>query len=214
MKYYWTADTHFDHGNIMKYCNRLGLSDFELKGLERERQDNRFKLRVSQESIDIMNEYLLDGINSKVGRDDVLIHNGDFCLNGKVQYFRSKIKCRNVYLIWGNHDRRKDFYNLFSGTYDMYTLRVNNQEIVNCHYALAIWNKMHRGAIHCYGHSHSQAEEKLNTLFPERRSMDVGVDNAYKILGKYAPFSFDEIMDLIGNRKGSYSDHHESKSED
>lgn len=59
-----------------------------------------------------------------------------------------------------------------------------------------------------YGHSHSTAEEWLNQMMPNRRSIDVGVDNAYKLLGEYKPFSYEEIVNIMASKKGHSIDHH------
>lgn len=47
-----------------------------------------------------------------------------------------------------------------------------------------------------------QREFTLNALFPGRRSMDVGIDQAIRILGRPAPFSEAEIMELLGEKPG------------
>ena len=36
-----------------------------------------------------------------------------------------------------------------------------DQSIVLCHYAMAVWDKSHRGNLMLYGHSHSEAEPWL-----------------------------------------------------
>jgi calcineurin-like phosphoesterase family protein len=73
---------------------------------------------------------------------------------------------------------------------------------------MAIWNKSHRGAWHLYGHSHANAEEGLNKLMPERKSFDVGVDNAAVLLGSYRPFTFEEVKKIMDKKKGCSIDHH------
>ncbi len=73
---------------------------------------------------------------------------------------------------------------------------------------MAVLNKSHHGAIHLYGHSHSSAEEGLDKKFPGRRSMDVGIDNAYRLLGEYRPFSWDEIKHRLLSKQGEVIDHH------
>ena len=65
-----------------------------------------------------------------------------------------------------------------------------------------------QGAIALYGHSHSNAEVWLDSVMPGRRSMDVGVDNAAKILGEYKPFSFEEISNIMSKKNGFHFDHH------
>ena len=41
------------------------------------------------------------------------------------------------------------------------------------------------------------AEARLDKIMPCRRSMDVGVDNAYWLLGEWRPFSIDEIITFL-----------------
>lgn len=69
-----------------------------------------------------------------------------------------------------------------------------------------IWNKNHKGSIHLYGHSHANAEHTING-----KSMDVGIDNAFKIFGEYRPFGFSEILHLLKDRTQLIIDHHGNK---
>ena len=211
MSKFFTSDSHLGHGNIIKYCNRPFLSKDEQLRL-----DAGEHVRVSFESVRRMDDHLLDQINKTVGVDDTLIHLGDFCFGHRRAYYeaaqkyRARIKCKNIIMIWGNHDQ-PHIKDLFSSSYDLHKTIVNNQKIVLCHYAMAIWEGSHRGTWHLYGHSHATAESNLDRMMPSRKSMDVGVDNAYKILGEYRPFSFDEIHQVIDSRKGFSFDHHEIK---
>lgn len=188
-KVYLTSDLHLNHRNIIKYCNRPFATTGE------------------------MDARLLDNINKTVGENDLLIHLGDFCFGSKDSYYqiaqayRNRIVCKNIINIWGNHDHRK-IHDLFSETYDLYTLIAQNQKMVLCHYAMAIWKDSHKSAWHLYGHSHATAEKMLDTIMPGRRSMDVGVDNAAKILGEYRPFSVDEIRKIMEKKAGFQFDHH------
>jgi hypothetical protein len=47
-------------------------------------------------------------------------------------------------------------------------------------------------------------EDYLDSMWPERRSMDVGVDNAFRIFGEYRPFSEYDILNLLSTRKGHH----------
>jgi len=223
MSVFFTADTHFGHGNIMKYCRRPGFSDWEQekfeaycagedKGLDRHEMGG-LDFKVSRESVERMDKYLLDGINAIVGENDTLWHLGDFCFGNDKQYYniarayRDRIKCRNVHIVWGNHDDDK-IADLFSSDERLETVRVEGQKIECCHYAMAVWDKSHRGTWQLYGHSHSNAEPWLDRVMVGRRAIDVGVDNAAKILGSYRPFSFEELKKIMDNRKGCCIDHH------
>ncbi|RDJ35229.1 MAG: hypothetical protein DWQ19_10465 [Crenarchaeota archaeon] len=208
MSLFLTADLHFNHGNIMKYCRRPGLSKEEQKLL-----DSNENFKVSWDSVERMNNYLLDGINKIVGLADTLWILGDFCFGSRdkivntARRFRGQIKCKNVHLIWGNHDNYA-IAEFFASTHHMETIKYKNQKVVLNHYAMAIWNKSHHGVCHAYGHSHARAEEYLNKAFPGRRSMDIGVDNAAIVLGEYRPFRFEEYMEIMDSNSGCVIDHH------
>ncbi len=195
----------------MKYCNRTGLDE-----TEQELLSQKADFRVSAESVKRMDDYLIEGINSTVGKDDVLWHLGDFSFGTRgnslasARYYRDRIHCRQINCIWGNHDDYS-IHPIFDKTYDLRKISWNNQEIVLCHYALAIWEKSHHKSWMLYGHSHSNAEVNLDAMMPGRRSFDVGVDNAKKILGAYRPWSFDEIKAIMDQRKGVSVDHHGSR---
>jgi len=55
-----------------------------------------------------------------------------------------------------------------------------------------------------YGHIHDNAEKEaiLDKAFPGRRSMDIGVDAAKRLLGEYRPFAESEVLSFIGARLG------------
>ncbi len=215
-----TGDLHFGHANIIKYCHRPFLSEEDQEELDRRggkwhngswKGEGASDWRISSESVDIMDETLLDNINKTVPENATLICVGDFALMPKklndiqqmdrYRLLRQKIRCRKVHIIWGNHDKIA----LMSG-FDFYDyvgkIKLHNLEIVFSHYCNAVWDSSHRGALHCYGHSHSAIEEGMDRLMPGRKSMDVGVDNAFKILGEYRPFSLKEIVARLGSRPG------------
>lgn len=200
---WFTADLHVNHGNIVKYCHRnIYLCDKDRKTLEDNKgiwhsgewKSNTYK--ISQESIANMNFGLINKINQYVKIEDDLYILGDLLFSRQNHYkdyskLRDSINCKNVYCIWGNHDN-KEMARVFD-TIDICKIQYNKINIIMCHYAMAVWDKSHRGSWHLYGHSHSEMEDKLNECFPQRRSMDVGVDNIYKLYGEYRPISFIEI---------------------
>jgi calcineurin-like phosphoesterase family protein len=224
---FFTSDSHFGHGNIIKYCHRPFLGERDKEELSRIgvwhdgnwKGEDSSRWRMSDEAIDLMDRTLIDEINKIVGEKDILWHLGDFAMPDKrkhnhynrCRYYRDQIRCQNVSMIWGNHDVRS-IRDLFTQTYDLYMLRPSNYpKVVMCHYAMAVWESSHRGNLHLYGHSHSEAEPWLEKTLVGRRSMDVGVDNAAKILGSYRPFTFDEIVGRLSKRAGFAFDHHVDK---
>lgn len=70
------------------------------------------------------------------------------------------------------------------------------------HYPHAFWPNSHNGAGHIYGHTHSHREITLDLALPGRRSMDIGVDYAKKLLGDYRPFELDYIANLLVTTPG------------
>lgn len=219
---FFTSDTHFGHANIIKYCNRPFLSAADERALAdgggtwhrgNWKGDGSSEWRISQEAVELMNDTLINNINAMVGENDILWHLGDWAFARKDQYYykcreyRDRIKCRNVNLIWGNHDYRS-ISNLFYEAHDMTEIEIGRQKITLNHYAMAIWNKSHRGAWHMYGHSHSGAEEWLDRNMKGRRAFDVGVDNAFKLFGAFRPFSYAEVETIMKSREGFSMDHH------
>lgn len=217
MAVFFTSDTHFGHGNIIKYSNRPFLTDEDKAALAANggtwhrvgdwKGSGSSPHRITTEAVQMMDDTIIDNINRTVGRNDELYHLGDFCMAGKkdhlakCQQYRDRIRCRNIHLIWGNHD---DLFTapMFSSVHDLLKENFGGQVIVMCHYAMVTWNKSHRGAWHLYGHSHSEIEPWMDTHLSGRRSMDVGVDNAYKLLGEFRPFSFDEVAQFLRDRPG------------
>jgi len=221
-KVFFTADTHFGHGNIIKYCHRPFLTDRDKEALKENggrwhegswKGEFASNWKLTRDAVDMMNDHITDQINAIVGEDDTLWHLGDWCFANKQDYYRKarfyrdRLKCQNINIIWGNHDDRS-IRDIFDKSYDMYQITVDGQKIVLCHYAMAIFDKSHRGAWQLYGHSHSGAEPWMDKHMPERRSMDVGVDNIKKLFGEYRPISFEEIMKIMSKKKGHFMDHH------
>lgn len=89
---YIVSDTHYNHKNLV--------------GSITEWKDTRPGETRDFKSLSHMNQTIVDNINSVVGEDDILIHFGDFSFGGieSIWEFRKQIICKNIYLIFGNHD--------------------------------------------------------------------------------------------------------------
>lgn len=156
-----------------------------------------------------MGECIIDEINKIVHRGDTLWHLGDFAWKD-AGIWRKKIRCKNVNLIWGNHDKKSNA-KYFSRTLDTFIQKIgpdnDKQKCFLSHYPHAYWPASHHGSMHLYGHCHGQREQTLDTLFPGRRSMDVGVDEAFRRFGSYRPFTEDEVYEIL--IEGNSMNHHD-----
>ena len=151
---------------------------------------------------------MLDRINETVGEKDTLYILGDFTFRGgKPIEYRSRINCKDVHLILGNHDRRKDYEVFRDGTVSGFASVQDVKEVVYCnqriylsHYAARVWPASHKGSYMLYGHSHSKldAEDRCSL----RKTLDVGVDNTINYNKPFGePWSFKEVQQLL-NKQG------------
>ena len=160
---FFTADTHFGHNNIIRYCER--------------------PFRDSKE----MDEEIIKRWNSRIKPGDLVFHVGDVIFHRKAEDLDIINRLNGVkHLILGNHDAPESLYPYFETISEIATVRVRKnsqiQRIVLCHYAMRTWDQSHRGAWHLYGHTHGKLEEN-NSL-----SMDCGVDT-----NDFYPYSYSEI---------------------
>ena len=119
MKYWWTADTHFGHSNILKYTGRtefMTKEDKELYKVYKDKsQEEQRKFIISQESLDKMNKELVRRWNERAKPEDTVFFVGDFCFrnspNGKkgegvqtkAKEYESKLNGKIIFCK-GNHD--------------------------------------------------------------------------------------------------------------
>ena len=223
---FFTADTHYHHKNICKgvsrWVNAENCRDFE--------------------TLEEMDQKLIDGINSVVGPDDILFHLGDFSFGDLKHYkqFRSQIICQNVHLVYGNHDgyiiRNDDgLQGLFSSCKFYAEVTYNGQKIIMSHYGFRVWNKSHENAWMLHGHSHgslrpSVSGQIITTLLDQKRYTDLrmlaeGTHPDYHANGKtmdvgvdthwdFRPYSFDEIAEIMAKRKVVQVDNHHPNADD
>jgi calcineurin-like phosphoesterase family protein len=131
-KVFFTADTHFGHTNIIKYCNRPFANA----------QD--------------MDEAIIHNWNQVVYPGDTVYHLGDFSF-GKGEDWRRVRGWLNgdICLILGNHDKNV-ITSLFKWVKPYEEIEVEGQKIVLFHYGMRTWKHDLRGTWQLYGHSHGQ----------------------------------------------------------
>ncbi len=223
-KIFFTADTHFGHSNIIKYCKRPFLSEVDKQEFDARKgnwDNSPINWRIAKESVEMMDKTLIDNINAIVKEEDTLWHLGDFAFGIKDNYanvvegYRRRINCKNINIVWGNHDQPWKAKHVFKQNYDLTDIEAPGyrHRIIMCHYAMAVWEGSHRGNWQLYGHSHTTAEPWMDKHMPQRRSVDVGVDNAKLLLGSYRPFSMEDLEKIFLKRDGFSMDHHTSKKE-
>jgi len=151
---WFTADTHFGHANIIKYCKRPFLSEDELAQLE---SDPRGRWKVSQDTIDRHDNTLIDNINSCATKNDRIWFLGDFCWGNKeeAKSYLDRIHCKNVNFVWGNHDHTS-VGSLFQTSIHQGMVKVEGQKIWLNHYPMRSWDGKFHGAWHLYGHVHGR----------------------------------------------------------
>lgn len=167
MTTFFTSDTHFNHSNIIKYCNRPWLS------------------------VDDMNMGLIERWNSTVAPQDTVYHLGDFAL-GKQEDAPAIFELLNgeKYLISGNHDGTKvkkmawasvePFGYLPGGEDPMAIMMIHNPG--------AVLQRM-AGRVILHGHLHGQSELHPFTKLPHTKYIDVGVD-----CWDYRPVTLDQLL--------------------
>lgn len=180
-KVFFTSDTHFKHGNIIKYCNR------------------------PFESSSDMNNTLVSNWNKVVAPNDIVFHLGDFCFGDRKTWksFCSKLN-GTKYLIQGNHDRENEiYYEGFELVCDIAQVAIYDNELedystlILCHYCLTTWPGQWNGAVHCFGHSHTSpySQNQADYDYIQHRALpsyDVGVDN-----NNFTPISYDELKTIF-----------------
>ena len=165
---FFTADLHISHGNILKYCRRMRFmndTERELISMADEGTLDAAKIKIGQESIERMNDYLIDQINVVVNPTDILWIVGDAFWGRdfkRMRELRDRIRCQNLNLVWGNHDPEW-IAPLFNYVCGQKLIKVDGQAIFLNHYPMRSWDRAHHSAWHLYGHVHGlYYEEDLN----------------------------------------------------
>lgn len=152
--YWFSADYHLSHRNIINYCNR------------------------PFNTVEEMNTTILTNLQNSIESGDILYYLGDLTFKEAVakEFFKSFSNLEIHYII-GNHDNPKvlkiaaKYCNSVSNLSD---IEIEGISMTLCHYAMRVWNKSHFNAWQLYGHSHG-------TLTPLGKQYDVGVDsNSFK----------------------------------
>lgn len=156
----FTADPHFGHRGILFHCER------------------------PFESVAEMDQVLISNWNEAVQPDDDIWVLGDLVYKSRrpASHYLEQLNGRK-HLVWGNHDSQQ-VRNLpaWTSSQAYAEIAVDGRKLILFHYAMRVWNGLHRGALHLYGHSHGKVPGT-------RKSADVGVD-----CWDYRPVRLDAIL--------------------
>ena len=189
MRFWFTADLHLLHGEILDEQRRPFAS------------------------LDEMNGRLVEAIDREVRPDDRLYILGDLAWRGRFDRaleLVSSLRCRHKHLLLGNHDRafrgKWEDSGLFEWCGDYLELPVAGfgyerlEPIVLCHYPFMSWIRSSHNsdpgasiALHLHGHVHSDGAYNMQMRDQGIYRYDVGVD-----ANGYAPVSLDMICDFFG----------------
>lgn len=199
-KVWITSDTHYSHTNLCRGITNWRLPNGEIP----EKQTRPF------ETLDKMNDTIVNNINEVVGQDDVLIHLGDWSFSGieNIKKFRDRILCKEIHLILGNHDtniekNRDNVQELFTSVNHYTKLIYKFKTFVLFHYPIASYDGLNKGHIHLHGHLHLPT----NLRFGRGKKMDVGMDG-HPTFGVYDMDDIIRIMDKREIASDMLFDHH------
>ncbi len=191
---YYIADSHFFHGNLNTKMDNRGF-----------------------QSVEEMNEYMLQKWNAKVRKNDDVVILGDLSW-GKAEETNELLERLHgrLYLIQGNHDRflkNKDYNaSRFRWIKPYEELQDNKRKVVLCHYPIMCYNGQYRvdengnpKAYMLYGHVHDTFDQRLIERFQDitRKSVRENADgnmraipsnmiNCFCMYSDYTPLTLDE----------------------
>ncbi|MEK6927051.1 MAG: metallophosphoesterase [Nanoarchaeota archaeon] len=153
------SDTHFNHKNIIEYAGRP------------------FK------TIEEMNKEIIGKWNKKVGKEDLVIHLGDFALGNEeeVKAIRDRLNGK-IILLKGNHDYksvRKAGFLIIKGT-----LEINN--LIFSHNPLRK-EDIPNGFINVHGHIHEKESKEGINISVEKTN--------------YEPIELTELNNMVEERR-------------
>lgn len=151
MTNWYTADPHFGHEGILRFCHRPFASVGE------------------------MDAAILANYRACVQPDDDFWILGDLCLgsrakeDGYLRHLFDRLPGRRRHLVIGNHDRKAVCALPWDSIHDIAPIMDSGTPLTLCHYPMLTWNGARHGALQLFGHVH-------NNWKGSRNSVNVGVD--------------------------------------
>lgn len=167
---YFTADTHFGHENVIRFCDRPFSSANE------------------------MDEAMIANWNARVkGNDTVYILGDMFFRSTNAEAVLQRLKGKKR-LIVGNHDgswmTKFDYARYFVSVDNFLETSDGQHSLTLCHYPLLSWKHARRSYM-IHGHIHNDRTADFWPLIAVRDNvLNAGVD-----VNGFRPATFDELME-------------------
>lgn len=168
MKRFYISDHHFAHKNIIKYCHR------------------------PFETVHDMDRFMIEKWNSVVGKDDMVIHGGDFALAAKEYYSHLWFDILNgeKLLVKGNHDGSVRWLEEMGVRVSKYFYSPDDDVLV-AHKPTSPFIQNTDGLTVLYGHIHDKVLPN-----PPPNSMNISVENM-----DYTPKTIEQIREALRNKQ-------------
>lgn len=181
---FFTSDLHFGHRNILEFCKR------------------------PFNSVEEMDEALIENWNSVVKPNDYVFNLGDFAFAPNWRWIEllGRLNGRHI-LILGNHDISRwpgdKVMELFYRVEQQMILKIDGRCVILNHYPFLCYGGTYRSpeyaVLQLHGHVHTSPynaerrgkdDERMNLKFPFQ--YDVGVDN-----NEFTPISWKQVKEKI-----------------
>lgn len=179
---WFSSDWHISHQSCIRFSNR------------------------PFETVEEMDKIIIDNMINATKKGDNMFFLGDLSFD-KNNIFgilkRFKNKGVNFHWIIGNHDEKykpMGFSNLCTFIGDKKTIKREGCKIFMSHMPHMTWDSSHYNSWHLYGHIHDFSPE-LNEL---NRRMDGKSLNVNCEFNDYKPFSFDDIVKIMGEKPDNF----------
>jgi len=165
------SDTHFGHVGVTKFLRKDGS-----------------KLRPF-ESVEEMDEVMVDNWNRVVGDKDRIYHLGDVVINRRALQTLGRLKGRKV-LIKGNHDifRLEDYLPYFDDIRAYVVKQVNGKRVIMSHIPIHE-QSLERFEYNIHGHLHSNVIMDYDADGPDPRYVNVCVEHT-----NYTPIELHKVI--------------------
>jgi calcineurin-like phosphoesterase family protein len=192
MTIFVVSDHHFGHANILKFL----------------KIDGKTRVRPEFETVEEMNETMIQNHNKVVSDSDKVYFLGDIAFNNRVFHeVMPRLKGKKS-LILGNHDHLKmdEYYKYFKNIYSARYLKHNDKYFVLCHYPMHPKTNYPNHPVCIHGHIHEKVimtrEAYLcESLYGPSIGYDEYEDTYYFNVSveriNYTPISLDEIASKV-----------------